>query len=671
MSYCINPECLNYQKSNDILVCQDCGSDLLIDGKYIVVKKLGNGGFGTTYEVRQQERTKVLKVLKLNQPIALKLFQKEAEALKQLNHPGIPKVETDGYFLFYPHNIQEAVRCLVMEKIEGENLEHLLERRGGPIKQELAVKWLIQLTSILHEVHKEKFFHRDIKPANIMLRPNGQLVLIDFGTVKEIKVNTAINDNGRKAGTVAYTPGYAPPEQENGHTVPQSDFFALGRTFIHLLTNRHPLDFYDPYQDRLNWHDAASDVSPLLIEFIDRLTARLPSQRPKNTEQILLDLLQIEKKLFWQEVVSWKKTHLTAVAQIGQKQPQLTENSEIKNQKRKLFLPQNLQEHSHGIYALSISGNGKYLASSSRDDTVKVWHLKTGKKLHTLSGHDHWVYSVAISNDGQYLVTGSWDKTIKVWYLETGREIQTLRGHQHWVYAVAIGPDGRYIASGGREDHIKIWHMQTGQEICNLIGHTDWVNSIAIAPNGRYLASASRDRTIKLWNTVTAEEIYTFIGHTDWVNAVAISEDGRYLASGSWDKTVKIWHLATGKEYMTLEGHSDWVSAIAITRDGRYLVSGSWDNTIKIWDLAIGKEIVTLVGHADSVRSVAVSPDGKYLASGSWDRTIKIWDLPNATEITTLQGHTDCVNSVAFSSDERYLASGSDDRTIGIWKAGA
>jgi len=133
-----------------------------------------------------------------------------------------------------------------MEKIEGEDLQNWLGKRGRPISQKLALKWLRTLVEILDKVHQKHFFHRDIKPPNIMLRPSGQLALIDFGTVKEITATYMANVNAGQPGTIVYSKGYAPTEQENGHTLPQSDFFALGRTFVHLLTGEHPLTFYDP-----------------------------------------------------------------------------------------------------------------------------------------------------------------------------------------------------------------------------------------------------------------------------------------------------------------------------------------------------------------------------------------------------------------------------------------
>ncbi len=301
MTLCVNPKCTQPENPDHHLYCHTCGSELLLEGLYRVSKKLGEGGFGVTYIVKDTHNNieKVLKILTLDDPNALRLFEQEAEALKKLNHPGIPQVESDGYFIYFARDSQEPIHCLIMEKIEGEDLETWLNKRQKPINQRVALNWLKELTEILQVVHQEQFFHRDIKPSNIMLKPDGKLALIDFGTVKEATQTYMAKAEAGRPGTIAvYSKDYAPTEQQNGHPVPQSDFFALGRTFVHLLTKQRPLQFYDPHTDSLNWQDAATKIDPLLKDFIDQLMKRLYKDRPANTTVILQELEKIERKLY-------------------------------------------------------------------------------------------------------------------------------------------------------------------------------------------------------------------------------------------------------------------------------------------------------------------------------------------------------------------------------------
>jgi parallel beta-helix repeat protein len=301
MSFCINPQCPNPQNHEDELFCLSCGSELLLQGRYRVMRQLGGGGFGLTFEIIEvrTKTAKVLKVLTNNQSKAVELFQQEAAVLSTLHHPGIPKVEPDGYFTYFPRNSQNLIHCLVMEKVVGMDLQKWMENRGQrPIDQTLAVQWLTELVKILHQVHSQNFFHRDIKPPNIMLRATGELALIDFGAARQVThTYWMAQAQGQVTGIVSS--GYTPAEQMNGQAIPQSDFFALGRTFVYLLTGKQPTDstIYNSYSDEIIWQNYAPNISPQLVNLINQMMARVPSQRPANTQVILQHLQEIESGL--------------------------------------------------------------------------------------------------------------------------------------------------------------------------------------------------------------------------------------------------------------------------------------------------------------------------------------------------------------------------------------
>jgi eukaryotic-like serine/threonine-protein kinase len=219
----------------------------------------------------QRARVQVLKLLKDQRPEIIAYFDQEWRILTQLDHPGIPKaydhfeVATAG---------GDLLRCLVMEKIPGQNLEQYMQQRldqgEGPISPDQALVWLRQITEILVYLHGQRHFHRDIKPSNIILRPDGQLVLIDFGTAREFTAHRV----GNHTVTVISSPGYTAPEQLNGRAVPQSDLFALGQTWVYLLTG------LSPHRTPLPWHQGLTP-SPLL-RTLDQLIALDPQARPAS-----------------------------------------------------------------------------------------------------------------------------------------------------------------------------------------------------------------------------------------------------------------------------------------------------------------------------------------------------------------------------------------------------
>jgi serine/threonine protein kinase len=287
VSYCINPKCPDRHNPNSSEFCQTCGTPLLIQNRYRLVKplrELDEQNHTEIFAVDDRGSKKVLKVLKNAQLV--QMFEREVGALQQLNHPGIPKIEPEGYFTVSPNSNPQALHCLVMEKIEGQNLEQWLAQHK-PISEAVALKWMRQLVEILDLLHYNKLFHRDIKLSNIMLKPDGQLVLIDFGTVRQVTNTYLAKVGGGREVTGIISPGYTPLEQVNGKAVPQSDFYALGRSFVYLLTGKHPIDFAEDSQTgALGWRDSAQ-VSPELADLIDDLMAPFPGKRPLSTQEIL------------------------------------------------------------------------------------------------------------------------------------------------------------------------------------------------------------------------------------------------------------------------------------------------------------------------------------------------------------------------------------------------
>ncbi len=300
MSLCINPSCRKAQTGvhqAQSLYCSGCGSPLLILDIYRVLEKLGTGGFGTTYLISDAGSKSVLKVLHNTAPKAIELFQQEAEVLKKLAHPGIPKVKHPSPFTYYPQGSSSPLHCLIMDYIEGQNLyDYLKKRNFQPISEPAALRWLRQLVVILHVVHRANYFHRDIKPENIMLGTDGKLVLIDFGTAREETLTYLCKQQG-KPGTSINSVGYTPYEQQQGRAEPRSDFFALGRTFVFLLTGKNPREFEDSITQGLQWQDSASGYAKPLRDFLDLLMQPDVTKRPFNTAAILSTMQGLEKQL--------------------------------------------------------------------------------------------------------------------------------------------------------------------------------------------------------------------------------------------------------------------------------------------------------------------------------------------------------------------------------------
>ncbi|MDV3351987.1 hypothetical protein D0962_30315 [Leptolyngbyaceae cyanobacterium CCMR0082] len=317
-----------------------------------------------------------------------------------------------------------------------------------------------------------------------------------------------------------------------------------------------------------------------------------------------------------------------------------------------------LDGHQDRVWHVKFSPDGRQLASTSLDNTVKLW-TSSGTLVTTLNGHDSGTWGIDFSPTGDVLASSSDDATVRLWRLD--KIPQTLHGYQGPATNLAISQ--QTIAAGSWDKTIRLWSWQ-GNFKSTLEGHTDRIWQVAFSPDGQTLASASWDQTVKLW-TAKGDPLQTLRGHQDRVWGVAFSPEGDEVASASWDQTIKLWTL-DGELLRTLRGHQDRVYGVAYSPDGSYLVSAGWDHTIKIWSRQ-GQLLRSIHGHRAPIWGVAVSPDSQLIATASADHTIKIWSTSGRL-ITTLDGHRARVHSVAFSPDGKLLASSSYDRTVRIWR---
>jgi len=605
----------------------------LLNNRYRVLQPIGKGGLSQTFDVDDAGITKVLKVLNLQRfdntegkKKTIALFQREADVLSRLNYPGIPNVDSDGYFVLSEPE-QEPIHCLVMEKIHGLNLQQWLEQEHSqPITQDHAIAWLKQLVTILEKLHQEGLIHRDIKPSNIMLKPDGQLVLIDFGGVREITETYLRN----VTGTGLISPGYTPPEQADGKAVLQSDFFALGRTLVHLITGTHPIDLEkDPRTGKLLWRDRASQISEPLADLIDYLMALLPSRRPRTPQLILkyLDELSAPTTL--------PDRPQTLINRPSRQSPPLQRSllqklgivfrasSDPSVSWKRVALRGTLLGHTGTVATIAMSAEHHLLISGSYDTTIKLWSLRSKNLLETLCQHSDRVTNVAISPNSDCFASSSFDKTICLWSLPTGNLQQTLTGHRHRVNQVIFSPNGRILISSSSRE-INIWSVQTGRLLRSLSdSETDNVRAIAFNADGKTCVLGYLDGRLEVWNPHTGQLVYAVSSHMGGVTSIAVSADGRFLAC-SVGRTVQIWNAQTYKPLQILNNAFDGSSAIAYTPNSQVLASGG-DKEIALWNPQTGNLLHRLLGHTNPIRTVAFSPDGTILASGSQDQTIKLW----------------------------------------------
>jgi len=319
-------------------------------------------------------------------------------------------------------------------------------------------------------------------------------------------------------------------------------------------------------------------------------------------------------------------------------------------------------------------GNTNLLATVTDNGRIKVWDLAAKRVRVEFEGHPgSSIKALAFSRDGRWLASASSDNSVKLWDVEARNPnpVRTVHRYAFWAGGVAFSPDGRYLFSSGSESMIRAWDVVTGTEAAApLEGHTAWVLTLATSPDGLLMVSGSNDSTVIVWNVMSGKLERRLFGHIAGVTTLAFSPDQRILASGGFDQTIRLWDLKTGQQLSLLRGHGAGVTSLSFSPDGQLLVSRSGDGLVKVWGATSSLEGNAVIGGGrDALENMALSPDGRRLALvDSPTFAVNLWDLPTG-RLTFLTGHTSTVTCAAFSSDAKILATGSYDRTVRLWDA--
>lgn len=294
-------------------------------------------------------------------------------------------------------------------------------------------------------------------------------------------------------------------------------------------------------------------------------------------------------------------------------------------------------------------------------------------------GHELAVVAVAVSPDSNFVATASKDKSIKLWELSTGREIRTFLGHEMTVSSIAFSSDGKFLLSGSYDKSTRLWDVTNGKAL-TILASEDVITDVAIDPKLRFFISAGYNRTgeqdsatvydFKSRKVITKIPVNADEGRGYGVS-VNISSDGEYVAFGEDNRVVTLYKTSTWQKHHTIEYKEGWCGGCAtmsaFSPDNKSFFSASHNGTLQKYDLGSGQSMATYEEKTEDLTGLAVSNDGRLIARAT-EKDIIVYDISTQTKLATLEAEEKGdFHQIRFTTDGKRLLIASDNNTAIVW----
>ncbi len=592
----------------------------VLQNRYSIIRVLGVGGMGSVYQARDlrfPNATKfvaVKEIINIADPsmreMVVRIFEREANTLASLDHPAIPKI--------YDYFNQGDRSFLVMEFIDGKDLETYVNDSSEMLNEEHVVEWAIELCDVLSYLHNHKtkdsqaepIIFRDLKPSNLMLDQHGSIRLIDFGIARNYQA-------GQK-GTMIGTEGYSPPEQYRGESSPAGDIYALGATLHHLLTKQDPrIEPPFSFSER-PVRKANPNVSMELEAIINTALNYNPADRFPNAQAMKEALVALRRRSsgMLSRPLGTGRLDLGNLGKAGESTASPTTSASA-TPARAEVTPLWVFKCEDEVRGSPVVGNGLVFVGAY-DNNLYAVTAADGKLLWKYATDGGLPGSPAIHQDIVYI--GSEDRRLHA--------VSAKAGKLQWTYYadapirssprvaenhVFIGADDHYLHAVNTATGRKAWRFQANDAVrcrpavtndrlffgcesgefyaIDLRGERKWhfkakrgiTSSPLLANNTLYVGSL--DGMVYALDASSGWTIWRFRTNKPILSSPAI--DGNLLLIGSADNYLYAVDVRTGREAWKFQAEGQLNSSPAVGKGVVYI--GSVDGSVYAIETANGK----------------------------------------------------------------------------------
>ncbi len=668
-------------------------------GRYKLLEKIGEGGFGVVYMAEQVEpvqRKVAVKIIKpgMDTRQVIARFEAERQALALMDHPNIAKVLDAG--------ATEAGRpYFVMELVRGIPITDYCDQKSLSTAERLPL--FIQVCRAVQHAHQKGIIHRDVKPGNVLVTlHDGRPVpkVIDFGVAKALGQKLTDKTLFTGFAQMLGTPAYMSPEQAelSGLDVDtRSDIYSLGVLLYELLTGVTPFD-------KETFAKAAMDE---IRRMIRETEPPIPSTRLQTLGESLTDVAKrrrtepatlrrlIRGDLDWIVMRCLEKDrrrrYETANGLARDLERHLNREPVSAAAPSWTYLATKFIHRHRAVLAtcsalllLLLAGAGVSTIEAVRANRHAALARQAADELAAnLYAADVFLAQSAMRAGDYGLAqrslmahrpaTGARDlrgfEWAYLWRLCQGDKLAAWKAHDNAIRTVAVSPDGGLLASTASDHDGKVWDARTHR----LLFGFDQADCAAFSPDGRLLLTAGWNGLIQVWDLNQKARVNTFsTGAATWETPraqlavspteplLAVCTDGNFFGERG---SVLLYDYQRGLQLRCLTNSGD---RMAFSADGKLLVTGSAGGCVTVWDVASG-HVVSQLREVGGIASLVVSPQGLLAATEFWSGDVRLWDLASGKELPRLRGHSVTAWQVAFSPDGKMLASGSSDQKINLW----